>query len=122
MKNPTKKSLAKKLDKAWSEVVKYRAGYKCEVCGKCTVLNSHHYISRINRELRWEPTNGICVCAGCHTFGNQSFHKNPEWGHFWMEEHRWKDLQYIVCNMNTIKKWTFEEMQGQLSYLLSLIK
>lgn len=122
MRSPSKKVLTKKLDKAWSEAVKYLAGYKCEVSGVTTNLNSHHYISRNNRMLRWDPRNGVCVSAKHHMFGNDSFHKNPEFGHFWMEENRWEDLQYIVCNMNTIKKWTIEEMQDQLSYLLSLIK
>lgn len=121
MKSP-KTRLADKLDKAWSEVVKFRAGYKCEVSGNTTNLNSHHYISRNNRMLRWDPRNGICVNAGFHTLNTNSFHKNPEWGHFWMEENRWEDLQYIVCNMNTIKKWTLEEMQSKLDELNSELR
>jgi len=67
--------------------------------------------------LRWDLKNGICCCVGCHLFKNNSFHKNPEWGHFWMEDHRWEDLQYIVCNMNEIKKWSIEDMQEQLKLL-----
>lgn len=122
MRSPSKKTLTKKLDKAWSEAVKYLAGYRCEVCGKMVTLNSHHYISRINRRLRWEPFNGVCVCAGHHTFGNESFHKNPEFGHYWMEENRWEDLNKVLCSMNEIKKWSVEEMQDQLSYLLSIVK
>lgn len=111
-RKPSKKTLTKKLDKLWSKLVLSRG--KCEVCGKSEALNAHHYISRSNRRLRWDLHNGICVCAGCHVFKNDSFHKNPVWGHFWMEEHRWEDLQYITCHMNEIKKWTEEEVQEQI--------
>lgn len=116
----SKKTLIKKLDKAWSEAIKKQAGYKCEVCGKKEGLNAHHYISRINRMLRWETYNGICVCTKHHLFGNESFHKNPEWGHFWMEENRWEDLQKINCNMNQIKKWSLDDMQEKLEELNNL--
>jgi hypothetical protein len=111
-----KKPLIKKLDKAWSYAVKVRAKEKCEVCGK-PATNSHHYISRSNRRLRWDLRNGVAVCAGCHLFANKSFHKNPEWGHFWMEENRWEDLAYINCVMYEIKKWSEEEMQERYDEL-----
>ena len=117
---PKKKTLANKLDKAWSKAILSKG--KCEVCGETSSLNGHHYVSRSNRKLRWDIRNGICCCAGCHLFRNDSFHKNPVFGHFWMEENRWEDLQYITLHMNEIKKWTIEDMQEQLDKLNSLIK
>ena len=117
MPKPKKKTLTNKLDKAWSKVILSRG--KCEVCGSTNSLNAHHYVSRSNRRLRWCLKNGVCVCAGCHLFRNESFHKNPVWGHFWMEENRWEDLQYIACHMNEIKKWTEQEMQEELDNLES---
>jgi hypothetical protein len=121
-RSSSKKTLTNKLDKAWSQVVKQRAGNKCEVCGKVQSLNSHHYISRSNRMLRWDPRNGVCVCAGCHLFKNESFHKNPEFSHYWMEENRWEDLRDINCIMYEIKKWTIEDMESTLEELNNLIK
>lgn len=111
-----KSTVLKKLDKEWSRCVRQRADNKCEVCGGLGT-NAHHYISRSNRVLRWDLRNGISVCAGCHLFKNNSFHKNPEWGHFWMEEHRWEDLRDINCVMYTIKKWTIEEIEDKLKEL-----
>lgn len=111
-----KKSLIKKADKAWSHAVKVRASHKCEVCGK-KATNSHHYISRSNRMLRWDLGNGIAVCAGCHLFANKSFHKNPEWGHEWMEKNRKKELGEIQKVMYNIKKWTDEELQERYDEL-----
>ncbi len=110
-----KKYLTKKLDSAWSKVILSKG--KCEVCGKRENLNPHHYISRSNRRLRWDIRNGICCCVGCHLFKNESFHKNPEWGHFWMEDKRWEDLAYINVVMYEIKKWTVEDMESKLKEL-----
>lgn len=118
----SKKTVTKLLDAAWSRAVKKKAGFKCEVCGTKQHLNSHHYISRNNRMLRWDLRNGICVCAGCHTFRNESFHHNPVFGHFWMEENRWEDLGYLACHQNEIKKWTLEEMESALEELNNFIK
>lgn len=115
----SKKTLIKKLDTAWSRAVKERAGNKCEVCGKRESLNSHHYVSRSNRRLRWEVANGICVCAGCHLFKKDSFHKNPIFGHFWMEDKRWEDFQWLTCHQNEIAKWTLADMEEKLKELES---
>ncbi len=118
-KKPSKKTLVNKLDRAWSKVILSKG--KCEVCGSASSLNPHHYISRSNRSLRWEPCNGVCVCVGHHLFKNESFHKDPEWGHYWFEENRWEDLCKINVLRNQIKKWSVEEMQEQLNKLLSIL-
>jgi len=67
----------KELDILWSELIKLRAGYKCEKCGKQEYLNSHHIFSRSNYSTRWDEANGACLCAGHHTLTNDSAHKNP---------------------------------------------
>ena len=67
-----------KLDKAWSKLVKIRAGMECEYCGKTTYLNSHHIFSRSKRSTRWTILNGVCLCVGHHTFSSTfSAHKTP---------------------------------------------
>ena len=58
-------------------MVKERAGYKCEYCGKTEYLNSHHVFSRTNYSVRWDVNNGVCLCAGHHVLGNFSAHKAP---------------------------------------------
>ena len=113
----SRKGLVKKLDKAWSEAVKKQAKNKCEVCGNRESLNSHHIVGRRNRRLRWELYNGVCLCAGCHTFKLQSAHQNPEWFHFWLEENRWEDLAKVNSTMNEIKKWSISDIQDKLKEL-----
>jgi len=65
------KGIDKKLDDAWSELVKLEWGVCCAKCGKTSPLNSHHIYSRSNRSVRWNTTNGICLCVGCHTFSSK---------------------------------------------------
>lgn len=73
-----KKTEINKLDKLWSEIVKTKAGNKCENCGKTFCLNSHHYLGRRDYKLRWNLDNGFCLCSGCHTFSSVfSAHQTP---------------------------------------------
>lgn len=68
----------KTRDKNWSYMVKELAGNKCEYCGATEHLNSHHIFSRSNHLLRWDLTNGVCICAKHHVFSTEfSAHKTP---------------------------------------------
>ncbi|MDD4390226.1 MAG: hypothetical protein PHW03_05420 [Eubacteriales bacterium] len=64
----------------WAKVVKARAGNKCEYPG-CTVratqLHPHHFYSRRHINTRYDPRNGICLCAVHHVFGVNSAHSDP---------------------------------------------
>ncbi|TET08093.1 MAG: hypothetical protein E3J83_04255 [Candidatus Atribacteria bacterium] len=108
----TRRKLRDQLDKLWAEIVKKRAGNKCEYCRKTTYLNTHHIFSRSNLSVRWDLDNGVCLCAGHHTLSNNSAHKSPAefiewikemWGIGWYEDLRKK--------ANQIKKWTIPELK-----------
>lgn len=72
------KVLNDSLDNLWSELVKIIGGYECAYCGKTSYLNSHHLFSRNNFAVRWDTTNGMCLCSGCHTLSSKfSAHKTP---------------------------------------------
>jgi hypothetical protein len=110
------KGLDVKLDKNWSLIVKQRAGMKCEYCGKTAYLNSHHIFGRRNRSVRWEITNGICLCVGCHKFSSVfSAHETPLLFSRWVTDLRgeeWYDELRVLAN--TPKKWTNGEKQDLL--------
>jgi len=81
MSRSKKKSVSDKhLLKLWGEVVKLRAGNKCEY-PNCHVqakyLNPHHYYSKRNTSTRYDPKNGICLCSYHHTLGVEAAHKDP---------------------------------------------
>ena len=68
------KDLTPRVDKLWSELVKIKAGYKCEYCGISTTLNSHHIFPIGNKATRWDLENGMCLCVSHHKFGKFSAH------------------------------------------------
>jgi hypothetical protein len=89
MKIKNSKGIDKRLDDAWSLLVKLKAGNKCEVCGKRNNLNSHHVYSRSKKSTRWYVPNGICLCVGCHVFSSKfSFHKTPIEATEWLINYR----------------------------------
>ena len=84
----SRKTIQNRMDKNWSLAVKIAAGHKCEKCGRepyykdivwksgpkkgqagrlLVQLNSHHIIRRSVKVIRWDLSNGLCLCPGCHT-------------------------------------------------------
>ena len=62
-------NLEKKADELWSEIVKIKDGFRCQLCGKLDNLNSHHIIHKSRgKAIRHEIENGVCLCSGCHIF------------------------------------------------------
>ena len=82
------KGVGGKLDKAWSKLVKLRAGNKCEYCGKTGYLNSHHIYTRKNRSVRWCVNNGISLCVDHHIGVKFSAHGTPREFNKWLEGYR----------------------------------
>lgn len=95
-----------KLDDAWSELVKLRAGNKCEYCGKKSPLNSHHIFSRSKKSTRWLPENGICLCVGHHTFSSTfSAHLTPTEFTYWLERYKGKNfIDLLTIKSNSVHK------------------
>ena len=100
----TKMSIRKKMDKRWSELVKERAGYKCEKCGtKKKRLHSHHIMGRRILQTRWYLPNGMCLCSSCHKFSVKfSAHETPLLYVFWVLEKR--GTMWLTKLMNKFKK------------------
>jgi len=117
------KGIDGKLDEAWSKAVKIQAGMKCEYCGKETTLNSHHVYSRSNRSVRWDLSNGYCLCVSHHTFGQVSAHKSPMEFSKWMEQDRgveWAEALEIKAHQTV--KWNKQDKEQILEALNEYIK
>lgn len=80
----TKPKIDKRLDTAWSKLIKLKSGGKCAVCGTDRSLNSHHIYSRAKMSLRWSVNNGICLCVNHHIGVKFSAHKTPIEFNDWM--------------------------------------
>lgn len=52
----------------WRQKIFEKSDYTCQRCGKNhTLLNAHHiYNWKDNEDLRYENTNGVCLCKECH--------------------------------------------------------
>jgi hypothetical protein len=107
------KGMRGKLDKLFSELVRERANWTCEACGKQYKqedrmgLHCSHFFSRRYTATRWHPDNAASHCFGCH----QRLGGNPIEFSQWIQEHigqqavdelarlrnmlpRWRDPQY----------------------------
>ena len=118
------KGIDKKLDDAWSKLVKLRAGNKCEYCGKTTTLNSHHIYSRSNRSVRWDENNGICLCVAHHTFSSGfSAHKTPLEFVDWLKREKGVDfVQKLRVKANKTIKLSKSDKEIILLYINNRIK
>jgi DNA-binding transcriptional regulator YiaG len=102
------------LDTIWSFAVKERDGNVCRRCGKPDHLNSHHIIKRIFKALRWDIDNGITLCVGHHTFGQDAAH-DDEIGFL-----RW--LRDIGINYAYLHGIRFDERIFNFNIILNFLK
>ena len=108
MKITQKKGIDRKLDIAWSKLVKLRAGMKCEYClAKNKQLHSHHLYTRSKKSTRWLPDNGICLCASHHVLNSTfSAHKSPREFNEWLDQYKGEDFMLMLrLKSNHIHKW-----------------
>lgn len=121
-KTRTKSSTDKKLDTAWSKLVKLKAGNKCAVCSSENALNSHHIYSRAKMSLRWSIENGICLCVGHHIGAKFSAHKTPVDFNDWMVDHFGNDfmdglklMAHTQSNLHEFEKqYLLKELQSEI--------
>jgi len=74
MKKSKRRAIVRKLDKLWAEIVKIRAGYRCQRCGKkSNNLQAHHICGRRKYSTRWVIENGVALCAACHILVQENF-------------------------------------------------
>jgi hypothetical protein len=95
--------------KLWGEVVKERAGNKCEYPGcsiNYTQLHPHHYFNRKNKSVKYDPDNGICLCHIHHTHGNEAAHLDPDFKEKWLKSGKRPNgwLKELTTKKNIIVK------------------
>jgi hypothetical protein len=54
-------------DKWFSDVIRLKAGYQCENCGKQDGrMECAHIYGRAAKSVRWSMDNALCLCHYCH--------------------------------------------------------
>lgn len=79
-------------------------GHKCVVCGESVKpLDVHHLIPREHTQLRYDPSNLICLCKSHHKFSRElSAHKNSIAFVLWfMETFKDIDLKALIEKSKT---------------------
>lgn len=77
-----------KRDILFSILVRERANWTCQVCGKFFPegvrrgLECSHHFSRRKRSVRWDPSNASAHCMSCH----QKLGENPVEFRDWISE------------------------------------
>ncbi len=78
-----------KLDILFSKLVRERASWECEACGRYFPeddrqgLHCSHHFSRRKRSIRFSPLNASAHCFTCH----QTLGENPVIFHDWIRGH-----------------------------------
>lgn len=106
------------LDAVFSDLVRERAAWTCEKCGRYAPEGmrqgmhcSHNYGRRL-RSVRWWPLNGTCLCYPCHTW----YESYPPDSQDWLR-HKLGDLYDILRERaNTPRKYTAAERRDMLKH------
>lgn len=86
------------LDALFSQVVKERDDYKCQVCfidlrHEPGGLHCSHHIGRARRVVRFDMDNASAKCASCHREMDLNPLKHAEWIKQWLGEPRYESLK-----------------------------
>lgn len=110
-------SLQRKCLYLWKAKVKDNAGNQCEAweagkrCKATKFLNAHHIENYMtNKDLRYDPKNGLCLCAGHHKFKRKSAHKSFVFLYLHMTIIRLNDLTYLINESNISSPQTKESL------------
>ena len=71
-------------DKWFSDVVRAKAGWQCEHCGKQDGrMECAHIYGRRLKSVRWSLDNAVCLCHWCH----RDFTENPLKFTDWLDQY-----------------------------------
>lgn len=107
------------LDAVFSNLVRERADWTCECCGKefpdrkGSGLHASHYFGRRGASTRHHGSNVFAHCFGCHQKLGSNPHDFKRWVWRHLGEPNYDDL---VIRHNTIVKRTKDERKEMLAH------
>ena len=112
-KKPGQRSLQRKADILFSQIVRQRAGNKCEYCGKTGTLHCHHgVVHRRYLNTRYEFDNCASLCVNCHNLLGDFPKMNTDWFIKRIGEKRMEELQ--VYSLTHKGKFDYQEIIERL--------
>ena len=103
-----------KYDDVFSKLVRARAGWACQRCGKVFPkgadrrgLHCSHVFGRRRHAVRWDFQNAFSHCYGCHSY----LASNPDEFQTWAAGKIGEAWKSLVLRANSVKKWTPKEKE-----------
>jgi len=115
------------LDEIWKVLVKNNHLLNgkpcCAVCGGQNMVQAHHVIGRSIYAYRWEPVNGVPLCALHHDACVwQSAHHAPWWWLQWLKENKSVTYEWLYQHCwdrptKTADDFVYDEIYSQMEEL-----
>jgi len=121
-KQPTRKTLKRKLDDIFSLYIRLRDGgicYTCGIRGEPKKMDAGHYIKRQYDALRFDERNVHCQCRKCNRFmgGNMD-----EYAVRLIKQYGEQILIEFDRKKREIKQFGIEELQKMIEHYRNQIK
>lgn len=108
------------LDGIFSDLVRERAGWSCEACGRYfgpgerQGLHCSHHISRRYNATRWSPLNAAAHCASCHHRFSDNPVEHGQWiiGH--IGEQNYRNLKLAAERITKLTKQDRQDIRKEL--------
>ena len=116
------------LDKIFSDLVRERADWTCECCGreyperKGMGLHCSHYWGRRNRATRWYGDNCFAHCFACHQRLGGNPHDFADWVRNQLGDTRYDELKLRANGVRKYTKADKEDMKKHFKAQLEYIK
>ena len=117
-----------KLDAKFSDLVRERADWTCECCGKYfperkgSGIHASHYWSRAGKSTRWHGDNVFAHCFGCHQKLGGKPHEFGVWVREQLGETRYDELTLRARKPRKYTKADRDEMLVHYAAQLEYIK
>ncbi len=118
-----------KRDAAFSNLVRMRANWNCEACGKNYSdgqrqgLHCSHFFTRARKAVRWHPLNAAAHCYGCHSRLGGSPHDFKVWMKEYLGEPKYTVLVHLANARMRFSKPILEDVYKHLkSELMRMTK
>jgi transcription elongation factor Elf1 len=119
--------LKKILDDKWSKVIKLRANFQCEWCGKRGIsfkdFDAHHIYGKRSNTMRWNLDAGLCLCKLCHMkpHGKQGQRAVEDYWD-WVKEYKGAaELERLRLESKRVKKFRLEDYEKLNLYLSQML-
>ena len=109
------------LDRLFSQYIRLRAKHTCQRCGKVYPSKSQglhcaHIFSRGKLSVRYDPSNALALCYGCHRYSDQN--KETVLYPLYISKYGQQPFELLRLRANTPKKIDRTAVELELRLLL----